>query len=161
MEQMRVFDTGASRSSGDKLDYARALSVQVLERYVQYLQSHRAMPDGSKRDFDNWKRGIPTRDYVSSLVRHTVDTERKYFGLPVPENATLEDLCCSVIFNASGLLFELLVEKSGNRELEGPHDVARESLHRCLDDSNMPKCDKCAYMSYRGCLGEFFTPKLA
>jgi hypothetical protein len=131
-EPMRVFDTGASRTKGDKLSYARALSVQVLERYMQYLRLHRELPDGNKREFDNWKLGIPKENYIDSLMRHTVDTVRKFHDLSVPEDASLEDLCCAVMFNVTGLLFELLVEKSGNRENFTRHNVAT-TCKRCIE----------------------------
>jgi hypothetical protein len=140
-EPMRVFDTGASRTKGDKLSYARALSVQVLERYMQYLRLHRELPDGNKREFDNWKLGIPKENYIDSLMRHTVDTVRKFHDLSVPEDASLEDLCCAVIFNASGLLFELLVEKSGNREIEVIKTENEGQLIRLTQTVLMPKGD--------------------
>ena len=114
---IRTATTGASRD-GDvgKLSYARGLSSQVLQRYLEYLGQHRTMKDGSLRDWDNWKRGMPVEWFAESLDRHVHDAIRASQGLPVPENATLEDLLCAVIFNASGWLFELLVAKSGNRE---------------------------------------------
>jgi len=115
--KVETYASGASRSdSTDKLDYANGLSVQVLTRYLEYLQKHQTLPDGSKREFWNWKRGMSEDRYVEALLRHTVDLLRCYRGLLVP-NAELEDLCCAVIFNSSGLLFERLVTQSGNREL--------------------------------------------
>ena len=119
MSEMQTYHSGASRSDAtNKLSYLRGLSVQVLTRYMEYLQANRALPDGSLRDFDNWKKGQPAARYKDSLYRHTHDAIRKSIGLSVPEDASLEDLLCAVIFNASGWLFELLVAKSGNREEE-------------------------------------------
>lgn len=114
---MRTFDTGATRDdNANKLDYVRGLSVQVQQRYLEYLSSHRLQRDGSLRDWDNWKKGIDTRAYRESLLRHSEDAVRASMGLPVPEDASLEDLLCAIRFNADGWLFELLVAKSGNRE---------------------------------------------
>jgi hypothetical protein len=115
---IRTAAAGASRDSDvGKLSYAKGLSSQVLQRYLEYLGQHRTMKDGSLRDWDNWKQGMPIEWYIDSLARHGHDAIKASQGLSVPENATLEDLLCAVIFNASGWLFELLVAKSGNREL--------------------------------------------
>ena len=114
---IRTVATGANRDSdAGKLSYAKGLSSQVLQRYLEYLDQHRVMKDGSLRDWDNWKQGMPIEWYSDSLSRHVHDAIRASQGLPVPENASLEDLLCAVIFNAQGWLFELLVAKSGNRE---------------------------------------------
>lgn len=116
---VRAYGTGATRDdNANKLSYSKGLSSQVLQRYLEYLGEHRVQADGKLRDWDNWKKGIPLKDYIDSLTRHTHDAVRASQGLPVPENASLEDLLCAVIFNASGGLFELLVAKSGNREEE-------------------------------------------
>ena len=116
---MKTFDTGATRDEDyDKLNYADGLSEQVDERYLLYLQKHRTLPDGSLRAWNNWKKGIPKDRYRQSLMRHVRHLNKKLMGLPVPEDASLEDLCCAVRFNVDGLLFELLVAQSGNRELD-------------------------------------------
>jgi hypothetical protein len=118
LDQVRQFNTGATRdTNSNKLAYDKGLSVQVLQRYMEYLSKHRQQKDGTLRDWDNWKRGIPIPVYCESLTRHSLDSVKKYHGLPVPEDASMEDLLCAVIFNASGWLFELLVEKSNNREV--------------------------------------------
>jgi hypothetical protein len=117
---MRVFNSGATRDDNiGKLDYVRGLSAQVQQRYLEYLSAHRKQKDGSLRDFDNWKKGIDADAYRESLLRHAHDAERASMGLPVPDDASLQDLLCSVLFNASGWLFELLVAESGNREQVG------------------------------------------
>ena len=115
---MRTFKTGATRDDNThKLNHVRGLSTQVQQRYLEYLGVHRLQKDGSLRDWDNWKRGIDVNDYRESLLRHANDAVRASMGLPVPENASLEDLLCAIRFNADGWLFELLAAKSGNREL--------------------------------------------
>jgi hypothetical protein len=115
---MRTFDSGATRDDNThKLNYVRGLSTQVQQRYLEYLGSHRLQKDGSVRDWDNWKKGMDPEAYRESLSRHTNDAVQASMGLPVPESATLQDLLCAIIFNASGWLFELLVAESGNREL--------------------------------------------
>jgi hypothetical protein len=91
----------------------RALSPAVLRRYVQYLAKHRKQANGNLRAFDNWKNGIPQDTYLDSLLRHTWDAWLTYNGEETSEPTTLEDLLCAIIFNANGLLFELLAVKGG------------------------------------------------
>lgn len=119
---IRKFDTGATRDTVEgKLSYVKALSPIVLQRYVQYLNVHRKQPDGSLRDFDNWKQGIPIDAYFDGLGRHFVAAWLLEQGFTAEDNhgpVMLEDTLCAIIFNASGWLHELLKE-----ELE---DVARQ-----------------------------------
>ena len=118
---MRQFETGATRDTDkDKLNYVKALSPIVLQRYVEYLGAHRLQSDGQLRDWDNWKRGIPHDTYSESLVRHVLSVWLLHQGFPAYDNhgpVTLEDSLCGVIFNAMGYLHELLKKK-----LEGGND---------------------------------------
>ena len=112
----RTFDTGATRDTADgKLNYRKALSPIVLQRYVQYLDAHRKQPDGSLRDFDNWKQGIPIEAYHEGLGRHDMAVWLLHDGYPAKDNhgpVTLEDTLCAIIFNSSGWLHELLKAES-------------------------------------------------
>ena len=52
--QIRTFDTGATRDTANgKLNYRKALSPIVLQRYVQYLNAHRKQAECYMRDFNN------------------------------------------------------------------------------------------------------------
>jgi len=106
MPLIRTFATGATRDTNDnKLDYWRFLSWPVIERYAQYMHTHRVQADGSLRDGDNWKKGIPIECYRESLMRHHVDME-----LACERGTRLEvmELLCAMLFNTFGLLHELL-----------------------------------------------------
>lgn len=114
---IRQFETGATRDSDDhKLDYEAFLSYPVLERYAQYMHAHRLQSDGTLRDGDNWQKGIPISAYRKSLLRHAFQlwgVQRNYDvyddkGEIVDES----DAICAVIFNAMGMLHELLKEQS-------------------------------------------------
>lgn len=109
---IRKFDTGATRDTVEgKLSYVKALSPIALQRYVQYVAEHRKQADGSIRDFDNWKQGIPVDAYLDGLGRHFFAVWLLAQGFPAEDNhgpVTLEDTLCAIIFNASGWLHELL-----------------------------------------------------
>lgn len=115
---MRTFDTGATRNADDsKLDYEGFLSPLVLERFAQYMHSHRKQKNGTLRDSDNWQKGIPKRVYMSSLIRHTMDFWRLWRGGKVVdpdtgEPATAEDLACAIMFNVMGFLHETLTHSN-------------------------------------------------
>lgn len=119
---MREFSTGATRDDNDtKPDYRGFLSPLAIRRFGEYMTEHRKQADGKLRDSDNWKKGIPQREYLSSLLRHVVDLHHaleyvaplstfrdllaQRFGDP-PSAKVVEDLLCAVMFNVQGLLHE-------------------------------------------------------
>ena len=115
-KEIRQFDSGATRDTVEgKLSYVKALSPIVLQRYVQYLDAHRKQSDGSMRDFDNWKKGLPKEAYLDGLGRHFIAAWLLEHGFPASDNhgpVTLENSLCGIIFNAMGRLHESLKEKS-------------------------------------------------
>lgn len=109
---LRAFVTGATRNSDiGKLDYDGALSPLVLDAYVRFLHFHRHLEDGSVRDADNWKKGIPVEAYRKSLWRHFMDAWRGMLGMKIEDNLAFALL--GVIFNASGALHELIKADPG------------------------------------------------
>lgn len=112
---IRTFETGATRdTAAGKLSYMKALSPEVLEAYIKYLDKHRLQPDGSMREFDNWKKGIDKRVYLDSLLRHDKAVWKLMLGYEVSDNhgpVTLLDSLMAVIFNATGMAYELLIEE--------------------------------------------------
>ena len=117
-EKIRKFDTGAIRDTDSgKLSYSKGLSFPVLRRYLQYLGKHRTLPDGSVRDWDNWKKGIAPEVYRDSLTRHVADVNIVADGYSAEDNhgkCDLEDLLCAVMFNSMGWLYEILESKKEN-----------------------------------------------
>lgn len=115
IDTIRTFDSGATRDTDQgKLDYMKALSPIVLRRYVQYLDKHRLQPDGSYRDFDNWKQGIPQEAYIGGGGRHFMDTWLLTEGYATEDNhgpVELEDTICAQLFNLMGRLHEMLKVK--------------------------------------------------
>lgn len=110
---MRTFETGATRDTDDsKYDYEGFLSPLVIERFGQYMHTHRFQADGSVRGSDNWQKGMPKASYIKSLWRHFMDLWRLHRGLSA-EGVTVEEACCAMLFNLQGYLHETLKEKQG------------------------------------------------
>lgn len=108
--KIRQFETGADRDIDiEKLDYEGFLSPLVLERYAEYMHSHRVRKDGTKRDADNWQLGIPKDEYMKSGWRHFMDWHLAHRGYENREG--IEQALCGVIFNAMGYLHEVLKKK--------------------------------------------------
>jgi len=121
--KIRQFESGATRDTDvGKLNYIRALSPIVLQYYVEYLGGHRTQPDGSMRDWDNWKRGMDKQIYLEGQDRHHRAVWLLSQGFPASDNhgqVTMKDSLCGVIFNAMGMLHEILKEESSqNKTLE-------------------------------------------
>ena len=105
---MRNFESGATRDSeGDKLDYEGFLSPLVRRRYAEDMHVHRHQADGSLRDPDNWQKGIPWNVYMKSLIRHAFDLWWLHRE-ESEDKGTFENLLCAIMFNAMGLLREVL-----------------------------------------------------
>lgn len=107
---VRQFSTGATRDTDkDKFDYEGFLSPKVLQAYAAYMHSHRKQSDGTLRDSDNWKKGIPRAQYMKSLWRHFMEFWSWHRGPKdwySSEMAT--KLLCAIMFNTMGYLHEIL-----------------------------------------------------
>jgi hypothetical protein len=107
---VRRFDTGATRDQdADKLDLDGFISPLVELAYGRYMHKHRKQPDGNLRAADNWTKGMPREAYVKSLVRHVHDVRLHAHGYPQEAREPLEEALAAIIFNASGLLHEVLL----------------------------------------------------
>ena len=107
---MREFDSGATRNlSDDKFDFEGFLSPLALEEFAKYMHNHRLQADGKVRDSDNWQKGIDLDSYMKSMWRHFFDTWKQHRGLETPEDQITN--LCAVIFNAQGMLHEILKAK--------------------------------------------------
>jgi hypothetical protein len=111
-DKIRCFETGATRDTDyGKLDYEGFLSPLVLERFAQYMDSHRKMADGSLRDSDNWQKGIPQDAYMKSAWRHFMDVWKAHRGVGETD---IEEALCALLFNVQGYLHEHLKEQRGH-----------------------------------------------
>ena len=119
MASTREFSTGANRDTADgKLEYLGFLCPLTLKRFAKYMHQHRTLADGSVRDSDNWKKGMPLDVYHHSLLRHVMDVWLHYDDHGDAATEDLQDSLCAVIFNAQGLLRELLISEDVLRRLQ-------------------------------------------
>lgn len=122
--KVRQFDTGATRDTdAGKLDFDGFLSPLVLRQYADYMHGHRKLPDGSLRASDNWSLGIDREVYMKSLWRHFFAVWEENKGIETPDGLVAN--LCAVLFNASGMLHEVL---KSNREV-----APSETDYRCSD----------------------------
>lgn len=128
----RVFSTGATRDEAEsKLDYEGFESPLVRRRFAEYMHQHRQQPDGSIRASDNWQLGIEKEAYVKSLIRHMEDFHLHWDGYAdLAKDPDIESVCCAVLFNIKGFLFEVLREKRQQKSLEKPSSETVEQLAR-------------------------------
>jgi hypothetical protein len=110
METKRQFSTGANRNGNeDKLDYHGFLSPIVFKRYAEYMHKNRHLEDGTMRDGDNWKKGIPKEVYIECGWRHFHDWWMESDGYESREG--IEEAICGLMFNCMGYLHETLKEQ--------------------------------------------------
>lgn len=113
-EKIRTFKTGAKRDKEDgKLDYEGFLSPIVLQKYAEYMHTHRWMKDGTYRESDDWAKGIPKDVYMKSGLRHAMDwwLEHRDFK---SRDGIIEALC-GLLFNAQGYLYEIIKEDESRK----------------------------------------------
>lgn len=133
-EPVRTFSTGAKRSAdAGRVDPEGFLSPLVIQRFSEYLDKHRAMPDGSYRESDNWQKGMPLATYMKGGWRHFLHWWTRHRGFPVtdPQAApNIEEDLCALIFNAQGYLHELLKERLTANTGGPTRDQEREQPNR-------------------------------
>lgn len=116
---IRTFETGATRSPlSDKLEYAGFLSPLVMKRFAEYMHKHRHQADGSIRESRNWQKGIPQASYMDSMARHYQDVWLHCEGFPSAMVEDIETALCGLLFNAQGMLFEILKQKPTDKTLK-------------------------------------------
>jgi hypothetical protein len=146
--KMREFETGATREdASEKLDLEGFLSPLALRRYSEYLHKHRHQADGKLRDSDNWQKGIPVEAYRKSLLRHVMEAWLAWRGHSHKES--LEDSLCAIIFNAQGMLHELLkTAPSGHVTAISSHEACRcgDSKTVAYTSGGYAVCRECGKM---------------
>ncbi len=138
----RTFKTGATRDTDQgKLDFEGFYSPLVVERFGKYMHKNRTLRDGSLRDSDNWQKGIPVSVYMKSLWRHFFYAWKSYRGRL--NNEEQQENLCAILFNAQGMLHELLKEKELYRDLAPkPTRVKNSTLFARLEKKSRPSIIK-------------------
>lgn len=132
-EQVRKFDTGATRSLDNGRDDPEGyLSPIVIDRFNEYMTKHRLQPDGTMRASDNWQHGIPVSAYMKGMWRHFLHLWTRYRGLPVRDPGAAKDAeedLCALMFNVQGMLFEILVNKGNGKKIAPDHPTDDRVVH--------------------------------
>ncbi len=111
---IRMFESGATRNlDHNKIDYEGFLSPTALHAFGEYMHGKRVQADGTVRDSDNWRKGIPLPSYMKSMWRHMMDVWQLHHGMaPIqPETGApvdMEEALCALFFNVQGYLHEYL-----------------------------------------------------
>ena len=112
---MRQFSSGATRNNEEgKHDYEGFLSPLVIERFGDYMTSHRKQADGKLRDSDNWQKGFGDKHLdvcIKSLWRHFLDMLLWHRGYKKKCREDIENTCCAVLFNVMAYLHWILKDK--------------------------------------------------
>ncbi len=104
----RTFNTGATRDTDEgKLDWEGFIAPLWMQRFAEYMHTNRTQVDGDLRDADNWQKGMPRRQYMKSLIRHTWNLWMEWRGQR--RGRLLLELLCAIQFNVQGLGYELLI----------------------------------------------------
>ena len=129
--RIRRFSSGATRDDDSyKFDIEGFIHPEVLEVYSAYMHKHRRQPDGTMRASDNWQQGMPRKEYVKSLVRHTMELWRTCRGMEVRDKKTGElisqmDSLCGIFFNVQGLMLEIILGRVVTELEEGDGGQSR------------------------------------
>lgn len=125
---IRTFSTGATRDTDNgKLKYEGFFSPRVLKRRAEYMHKHRKQADGSLREPDNWQKGMERAVYMDSLLRHIVDAWDSWrWAKGNADKQDFQDLLCAIMFNAEGMLFEILQGRDLGRQQDTTKEVRCE-----------------------------------
>lgn len=115
MSEVRRFETGATRSVDvGRIDPEAYLSPIVIERFCEYMQKHQRQSDGALRSGDNWQKGMTRESFMKGMWRHFLHLWTRHRGYAVADPKAAENIeedLCAILFNAQGMLFELLKER--------------------------------------------------
>jgi hypothetical protein len=116
---VRTFETGAMRDVDEtKIDPEACFSPEVLVAYARYVKICQIMPDGTRRQDDNWQKGMPLESYMKSGWRHYLDwwkghrRWKNHNGGDISGRMDIATLilhgCFALMFNVQGYLHEYL-----------------------------------------------------
>jgi hypothetical protein len=108
----RTAGSGATRDLNDeKYVYDKFQHPRVVKEFAAYMHSKRSMPDGSKRDGDNWWQGFPRAWLLESMHRHYMDVWFHVVGYPSQAEEPLMTALCGLFFNVQALMLEVILDR--------------------------------------------------
>ncbi len=115
MRKTRKFNTGATRDNNtDKPNYAGFFSPLVIKRFGEYMMKHQVLPDGSKRNADNWKQLFGDNHATvcfESNLRHVIDLWLIHDDMASLSRDEHQDVLCAMMFNTMAELYKILKDK--------------------------------------------------
>ena len=83
---VRTFKGGAVRDTDiGKYSYFGVRHPLVEQSFAKYMEGHQTLPDGSKREANNWWSGWSTDISLQSMIRHLEDLQALHAGYNVYE----------------------------------------------------------------------------
>lgn len=107
---MRQFETGATRNKEVDPDIYGFTSPLALGMFAEYMHANRLQADGTMRDSDNWKKGIPLDSYIRSMRRHMQDLTLIHDGYEGLAREGLMEALGGLFFNVQGYMHEIVKE---------------------------------------------------
>lgn len=104
---MRQFGTGATRNVESDPDIHGFTSPLAIAMFARYMHENRTQADGTIRDSDNWKRGIPIDSYIRSMRRHLQDLTLHHDGYADCSREDLYAALGGLFFNVQGYMHEV------------------------------------------------------
>lgn len=139
MSEMRQFETGATRNVETDPDIYGFTSPLALGLFAEYMHTNRLQADGTMRDSDNWKRGIPLDSYIRSMRRHLQDLTLHHDGYPEMAREGLMEALGGLMFNVQGYMHEIVLQgltrtRAETEAAEDAYDVLRALFTATFDD---------------------------
>jgi hypothetical protein len=80
------------------------------------MHAHRVQADGNVREANNWKKGMSPEVYLESMFRHVMDLwilqeGGSFIDVNTDEGFQVEEALCAIMFNAEGMLHEILKDQ--------------------------------------------------
>lgn len=142
-EKIRTFDTGATRNlDATKIDPDGFFSIEFMRAYCDYMNEHRKQADGSVRESNNWKKGIPQDAYMKSMWRHFMDVWTLHHGGYLNNEKgfkmTKTEALMALAFNVMGMAHE---EIKGHNVVGTIDDNGMTTPPRSI--CSVPGCKSC------------------
>lgn len=115
MSKLRQFSSGAIRDNNEnKPNYAGFTSPLILKAFGNYMQKHQILPDGSKRNADNWK-GLFGENHMQVCYeckcRHDHDLALYMDGYGDWARDNLLDVLCAIKFNVDAMIYKIMKDE--------------------------------------------------